>query len=203
MKAKTQITIGEVTAGIMAILGGYRLISVLSLFTPYQLPIWSSDISLPSLLGTLEAVVFSVIYVYAIRRNKLKAIRLVYRIWWVVGLIELSIVFLAIFVAGKWAESIENLLLALILLLCLGLPFGLITLLWWTGLKGLERIVETGTPFEEQKSRKLKLACPQCGRSLKGVTEAMIGDIGVCPKCKAEFTIKQKDKKTKDEQNNK
>ncbi len=146
MKAKTQITIGEVTAGIMAILGGYRLISDLSLFTPYRLPSWSYDISLPSLLGTFGSVVLSVAYVYAIRRNKLKAIRLVYRVWWVGGLILLSIVFLAVFIAGKWAESLENLLLTLILLLCLGLPFGLITLLWWTGLKGLERIVEAGTP---------------------------------------------------------
>ena len=38
----------------------------------------------------------------------------------------------------------------------------------------------------------LLIHCPQCGRSLKGATKDMIGDTGVCPKCKAEFTIEQK-----------
>ena len=28
-----------------------------------------------------------------------------------------------------------------------------------------------------------------CGRSLKGATQAMIGDTGVCPKCRTEFVI--------------
>lgn len=39
---------------------------------------------------------------------------------------------------------------------------------------------------------KLRLDCPQCGHLLKGATTEMIGDIGVCPKCKAEFVIEQK-----------
>ncbi len=141
MEAKTKKNIGEVTAGIMLLLGGYRLISVLSLFTPYPLPVWSSDNSLPSLLGTFEAVVLEAIYIYAIRRNKLKAVRVVYRIWWVLGVIQLSLVFLGIFVAGKWAESLENTLLVLIMFLCLVIPFGLETLLWWIGLKGLQQMV--------------------------------------------------------------
>ena len=37
------------------------------------------------------------------------------------------------------------------------------------------------------------IACPQCGMELYGATEEMIGDIGVCKKCKAEFTIRQDD----------
>lgn len=41
--------------------------------------------------------------------------------------------------------------------------------------------------------RQLKITCPKCGRHLKGATTDMIGDIGVCPKCKAEFVIEQKD----------
>lgn len=41
-------------------------------------------------------------------------------------------------------------------------------------------------------SKKLKISCPQCGHSLKGATEDMIGDTGVCLKCKAEFVIEQK-----------
>ena len=41
----------------------------------------------------------------------------------------------------------------------------------------------------KQRSKKLKLKCPHCGRSLKGATQSMIGDTGVCPKCNTEFTI--------------
>lgn len=37
----------------------------------------------------------------------------------------------------------------------------------------------------------LRIRCPECGRTLKGATTAMIGDTGVCRKCKAEFTIQR------------
>ncbi len=45
---------------------------------------------------------------------------------------------------------------------------------------------------------KLKVKCPGCKRSLKGATEAMIGDTAVCPKCKTEFIIEKKGNQTKD-----
>ncbi len=48
--------------------------------------------------------------------------------------------------------------------------------------------------YYEAKSRKLRINCPQCGRSLTGATQDMIGDTGVCPKCKAEFTIQKEEK---------
>lgn len=38
---------------------------------------------------------------------------------------------------------------------------------------------------------KIKIICPNCGVFLKGTTREMIGDIGVCTKCKAEFTIEE------------
>ena len=38
----------------------------------------------------------------------------------------------------------------------------------------------------------IKVRCPECKKSLKGATDEMIGDIGVCPKCKAEFVIEAK-----------
>ena len=38
-------------------------------------------------------------------------------------------------------------------------------------------------------SGKLKIRCPACGRSLKGATIDMVGDIAVCPKCRTEFEI--------------
>ena len=58
------------------------------------------------------------------------------------------------------------------------------------GYLGLRKV----RPEKKREARiKLRLECPQCGRSLKGVTEEMIGDIGVCAKCKAEFVIEQKE----------
>jgi len=39
------------------------------------------------------------------------------------------------------------------------------------------------------RPRRLKLVCPNCGRPLKGATTDMIGDLGVCPRCHAEFEI--------------
>lgn len=44
----------------------------------------------------------------------------------------------------------------------------------------------------KDKKPKLIINCPQCSRSLKGATQEMIGDTGVCPKCKSEFVIEQK-----------
>lgn len=37
----------------------------------------------------------------------------------------------------------------------------------------------------------IKVNCPECGTSLKGATSEMVGETGVCPKCKAEFEIKR------------
>ena len=45
--------------------------------------------------------------------------------------------------------------------------------------------------WKQQKTVSIK--CPQCGEELYGATEEMIGDIEVCKKCKAEFTIRQDD----------
>lgn len=50
----------------------------------------------------------------------------------------------------------------------------------------------------QYKLLKIKVNCPQCGRQLYGATQDMIGDIGVCPKCKSEFTIEQKGNNSKE-----
>ena len=51
-------------------------------------------------------------------------------------------------------------------------------------------IKQTKNTTNRDNNLLLVIHCPQCGRSLKGATKDMIGGIGVCPKCKAEFTIK-------------
>ena len=44
-------------------------------------------------------------------------------------------------------------------------------------------------PGRDVPVRKLKVKCPACGHTLKGATTAMVGELGVCPHCKAEFEI--------------
>ena len=75
------------------------------------------------------------------------------------------------------------------------IPILLIPLLL-IGLHGLKQIEEPEN--KSSTNKKLRLNCPQCGRLLKGATREMIGDIGVCPKCKAEFTIEQKGENSKE-----
>ena len=66
--------------------------------------------------------------------------------------------------------------------------------------KDRERATQIQVVYEElmKHKTKLKVKCPVCRRSLKGATEAMIGDTAVCPKCKTEFTIEKKGNQTKD-----
>lgn len=138
MKAKTQKNIGLVSAGIMFIVGIYQLL------------FWSHQII--ELLGLLETTVLSGIYVFALSRKKLGVAEVVYRTWWIIGVILLGVVFLGLLVSGKWAESFTAFLTVVIILLSLGLPFMLIMFLWWTGIKGLRRIIETANKTKtEQK----------------------------------------------------
>ena len=139
-RAKAQVYIGEFTAGIMGVLGIYTMISIFSRFTQYQLPHWSSNTSFVSLLGNIVTTILSIVYVLAIRKRKLKTVQIVFRIWWVIGTISIGLVFLGIIIAGKWAQSTEGLITCILIIICISLPFGLITLLWWLGLRGLKQI---------------------------------------------------------------
>jgi DNA-directed RNA polymerase subunit RPC12/RpoP len=47
-----------------------------------------------------------------------------------------------------------------------------------------------GKTFEHPEE-KIKVVCPKCSAGLLGATAGMIGDLGVCPKCKAEFIIEE------------
>jgi predicted Zn-ribbon and HTH transcriptional regulator len=44
----------------------------------------------------------------------------------------------------------------------------------------------------DTKTEKLHIVCPQCHKRLFGATRAMVGETGICPKCKAEFIIEDK-----------
>lgn len=128
MKAKTQKNIGLATAGIMLIIGIYQL--------------FFSVHSLPTLLGLLKAIILSALYVFALSKKKLKVAQIVFWLWWFTGVIVYGVIFLIIIVAGRWAESFQSAFTVLMILFCLVFPFGVMTFLWWIGLRGLKRIVD-------------------------------------------------------------
>lgn len=66
------------------------------------------------------------------------------------------------------------------------------TAIYLWGKRPLPQTTSLPSEQREDKNKKLIIHCPQCYRLLKGATKDMIGDTGVCQKCKAEFTIEQK-----------
>jgi len=48
---------------------------------------------------------------------------------------------------------------------------------------------ETGNARSTDGPWRIKVYCPGCNRTLRGATSDMIGDLGVCPKCRTEFII--------------
>lgn len=129
MKARTQMRIGLWGTIALLVFGLYQFIRLLP------------SASLITLLGMLVSIILFTIYIFSIVRKKLKSTQRVYRIWWVLGLVELSILFIGLLVAGKWTENLQATLTVLIIFLCFALPFGFMTLVLWIGLRGLERIL--------------------------------------------------------------
>jgi len=91
-----------------------------------------------------------------------------------------------------------------VFLFAMGLAAGTI---YVTGGKG-EKTIITVAAFSAlapisaiwKQQKTVSIECPQCGKKLYGATEEMIGEVGVCKKCEAEFTIRQEDTEPKDEQ---
>lgn len=140
MKPKTQKNIGLVTAAILFVVGIYKLVFQVHLRL--------------DLLGLLEITIFSAIYFLALRARKVRTAQVIYRVWWIIGLIVLSILFLGLLLFGFWRVKLEYFRFDLYLLLYVGVPFGLITLLWWIGLRGLQRIVETERMSTDEPNNK-------------------------------------------------
>lgn len=90
-----------------------------------------------------------------------------------------------------------------VFLFVMGLVFATMYMTGWKGEKPIITVAAFSllapiwAIWKELKT--VSIECPQCGKKLYGATEEMIGEIGVCKKCKAEFTIKQEDTESKDE----
>jgi heme A synthase len=134
MKPKIQMRIGLWGVISFTVFGVYQFICHLL-----------SD-SLPELLGMLTSLIIFVIYIFSIIRKKLKTAQKAFRVWrllWVVSLGLMSIGFLGLC-------SREKLLLVLLILLCCGVFFGILTLIMWMGLRGLERVIESESRSNEE-----------------------------------------------------
>ncbi len=98
--------------------------------------------------------------------------------------VTLVIVIIGLFVAGSMRASEISIIVGVVwvILLIRG------TIGTFKYHKGKPDFGGQGT-YAQGKHDRLKVRCPSCSRVLRGATREMIGEIGVCPKCGAEFTI--------------
>lgn len=141
MKAETQRVIGLTTALISAVVG----IWVLLFIQAYTLR------EFLGVLAALEETVLSALYFFALKRKRLTLTKTIYRVWWIIGAILLSLVLLIILIIDNWARDFQNLLIW-------GLLFGVITFLLWIGLRGLVLIVDTESKATAEIAQKAKIS---------------------------------------------
>ncbi len=156
MKAGTKKNIGEVTAWIVVVIGtfvgltkfllsdsatnGQTFEEMVNTETGFVLtPKEASIGDFVEFLGFFSTLSLSVIYAVSLHKKKIRATRIVYRIWWLTLLIPFCLIFIGSLVAGIGLT--EFCIIALILVLSF-LPFGIVTFLYWVGLKGLMQMVE-------------------------------------------------------------
>ena len=80
-------------------------------------------------------------------------------------------------------RTLDSGIVGFLLFLILGI------LLWYGNAKAI--CTECNHRFVISDDSKLSIRCPNCNRKLKGATEDIIGETGVCPKCKTEFKIER------------
>ncbi|MHC4656911.1 MAG: hypothetical protein ACYS91_18110 [Planctomycetota bacterium] len=129
MKAKTKMRIGLWASVAFLCLRIYRAIRFWSL------------LSYEHKKGLLIGIVILSIYIFGIVGKKLKVCQLMLFAWLFIGIINL-LVFLNISVAdGRWSGNFDNILQSLQEFLYFGAWFGIITLILWVGLRGLQQMV--------------------------------------------------------------
>ena len=128
MKPKTQMRIGLWGAIAITVFGVYQFIHQPSLSVEG--------------LGMLTSLIIFAVYIFGIIRKKHKTVRGAYRFWWISMVVLLGIGFIGLFLCANWGEWHKSLLMILVIFLCTGVPFGIMTLILWTGLRGLERIMK-------------------------------------------------------------
>lgn len=160
MKARTKKNIGEITAWtvvVIAILIGLNkffssdnatnshafteMVDENSGFMPT--PKEKSIGNFLRLLGYLSALILSAVYGLSLRRKKLATAQSIYRTWWVLLLIPFCLVLVLSLVSGN---SLGGFLRIALVLMLSYLPVGIVTFLYWTGLKGLEQMVAENDP---------------------------------------------------------
>ncbi len=124
----------------------------------------------------------------------------------VLGLVEMSVVIL---IESKnrlgrslWGWAITTFVICLILAWFIGVlkpndhfkPYytlGQLLAFWTLGLSTYGSFVADQEYDRRSGVYELQVRCPNCNRKLEGATERMVGDMGVCPKCKTEFEIRR------------
>ncbi|MCJ7728455.1 MAG: hypothetical protein MUO27_01020 [Sedimentisphaerales bacterium] len=158
MKPSTQKNIGEVTAWIVfsiaVIIGLYKL----SFFyankdKAISPPTYSDAVNketgfVPTprersigscfrIAGFLTTMVLSAVFAFCLHKKNLQGAQTTYRIWWITMLIPLCLLLVSLLLLCK---NIAGFFVLLIVLILSCLPFGLITLLYWVGIKGLSKM---------------------------------------------------------------
>lgn len=188
MKATTKRVVG-ICAALLSL-----ILITLTLIIQIQNHDFALETKRDVILGLSIFAVFIVLYLVGILRSSRKMVKVGYHACWILLTLECVVLFLQLAQLGK---GLPGALAALIVIIIRYIPAFVLIPFLWIGLRG----VATQFPEDkgvnvdaiQQKPKYLKISCPQCGRLLKGATQAMIGDIGVCPKCKTEFVIEQKE----------
>jgi len=128
MKAKTQIRIGFWGALVFL---GLRVEQAIRFWTSSS-PEWRKG----WLLGT---IIFA-IYIFGIVRKKLKVCQWIFLGWCIFMSINLLVLFNISVATGKWSGSLENFIETLWTFLFLGVRFGMFTVIFWMGIRGLKQM---------------------------------------------------------------
>ena len=102
--------------------------------------------------GFLTTIVLSGVFAFCLHKKYLRGAQTTYRIWWITLLVPLCILLLSLLLLSK---NIEGFFILSVVLILGSLPFGLITLLYWVGLKGLLKMESLSANTEPASDKSL------------------------------------------------